>query len=572
MQYRVDYAASNAEEWVTCHRLGMLHERVTVVGPELTLYDFLSFMRWDYLRRHLTDGLRHIMARAGIAEPQCPKLLESVLAEFRRIMESEGIDWGDWKFHLNYRIHLNRSSSEADFDLLFKLVPMAKETEATLRRIILEGVETDDDRNGIVERRFYDLSTLPLNILLGDTVTVYFIPPADYLEPHPTKKADPYGIIRGRSRVKVAKGQPTAVLDEETKLIIGAHKFSHTLLLNIDFYCPIGCSDCYKTRMGTREYLDPELIKEGVKPKIYRHPELGELNPPTRGQVTEQAKRAVRWMNEDPRGQQVYDVIVSGGEPLLMPNETIKGILNEFQNAKNLRIFRICTGALFLGLPFRIDDELLDMLKDFSEATGVRVTIQAHLGNHHMISPEALIAVQKIRQRGIPIYSQIPIKNGVNFFLDDLDKTMEYLVELGRRQVAVGVEPYMFIVDMHPSTNAYYVPIEPLMQVWGMLVESHDYPGLERPRTLSVLFEGGNIILSGHTLFSAKKEVDKENDRVIYRIPRVGALTCWEPQIAEVFEYDEPLIEGVNDDPKSLEKLRTRWERMTARGEQGDSY
>jgi hypothetical protein len=87
-----------------------------------------------------------------------------------------------------------------------------------------------------------------------------------------------------------------------------------------------------------------------------------------------------------------------------------------------------------------------------------------------------------------------------------------------------------------------------------------------------VLFEGGNIILSGHTLFSAKKEVDKENDRVIYRIPRVGALTGWEPQIAEVFEYDEPIIEGINDDPKSLEKLRTRWERMTARGEQGDSY
>ncbi|MFA4016185.1 MAG: hypothetical protein RUDDFDWM_001288 [Candidatus Fervidibacterota bacterium] len=477
-------------------------------------------------------------------------------------MESEAIDWGDWKFHLNHRIHLNRSSSEADFDLLFKLVPIARETKATLRRIILEGVEIEEDKNGVVERRFYDLSILPLNLFLGESVVCYFIPPADYLEPHPTKKADPYGIVRGRSRVKVARGQPTAILDKETRLILGAHKFSHTFLLNIDFYCPIGCSDCYKTRMGTREYLDPQLVKAGFTPKVYRHPELGELNPPSKGQVAEQVKRTVRWMNEDPRGQQVYDVIVSGGEPLLMPNETIKGILNEFQHAKNLRIFRICTGALFLGLPFRIDDELLDMLKDFSEATGVRVTIQAHLGNHHMISPEALIAVQKIRQRGFPIYSQIPIKNGVNFFLDDLDKTMEYLVELGQRQVIVGVEPYMFIVDMHPSTNAYYVPIEPLMQVWGMLVESHDYPGLERPRTLSVLFEGGNIILSGHTLFSARKEVDRENDRVIYRIPRVCAQTGWESQIAEIFEYDEPLIEGVNDDPESLERLKTRWEQI----------
>lgn len=292
---------------------------------------------------------------------------------------------------------------------------------------------------------------------------------------------------------------------------------------------------------------------------IYKHPELGKLNPPTKSHIAEQAKSIVNWMNEDPRGQQVYDVIVSGGEALCLPNSVIKAIINEFQYAKNLHIFRICTATLFLGMPFRIDNELLDIFKDFSEATGVQVTIQAHLGNHHMISPEAVIEIQKIRQRGISIYTQIPIKNGVNFFLDDQDKTMEYLVELGRRQVLVGVEPYMFIADMHPSTNTYYVPIEPLIQVWSDLVESHEYPGLERPRTLSVLFEGGNIILSGHVFFSAKKQVDKDNERVIYYIPRICTQSRWKPKIAEVYEYDEPLLEGINDDPDSLDRLKRSW-------------
>lgn len=541
--------------------IGRLVKATSQLG--CSVLDLFSFLRYDFVQKYTTHSLHRIMEREGILQPQRPDLHESVLSELGNIAKSENIDWEDWNSHFKYRIHLNCTSSVHDFELFFSLVPMANKDESTLRRIILEGVETYENNNNVLERRFYDLSILPLNLLLGESVIRYFIPPVDYLEPHPTKKADPYGIIRGRSRAKVAKGKPTVVVDEETRLIIGSHKFTHTLLFNIDFYCPIGCSDCYKTRMGTREYLDPQLIKTGVKPRIYHHPELGDLKPPDKNQVTEQSKSVVRWMNQDPRGQQVYDIILSGGEPLLMSNKTIKAILNEFQYAKNLRNFRICTGALFLGLPFRIDDELLDILKDFSDTTGVQVTFQAHLGNHYMISPEAVITIQKIRQRGIPIYSQIPIKNGINFFLNDLNRTIEYLVELGRRQVLVGVEPYMFIVDMHPSTNAYYVPIEPLMQVWGMLVESHDYPGLERPRTLSVLFEGGNIILSGYTLFSASKIVDKKNERVIYRIPRISAEREWVAQVFEVFEYEEPLIPRINDDPNSLIKLKTQLKRFS---------
>jgi len=547
-----------AKELKTLKSLGYVASLSDEATQTTLLLDFLSFLRWIYLQKNLTPNLKHLLKKAGIPTPDLD-IAESNLLHFREIQISKKADWGDWRFHLNNRVHLNRTSSEADFDLFFSLVRTAKSNESRIREIIKAGIETDEDRNGIMERRYYDLSILPLNLLLGEPVTNYFIPPRDYLEPHSTKRPDPYGIIRGKSRSYVAKGRPAAIIDEETKLILGAHKFNHTLLLNIDFYCPIGCSDCYKTRMGTREYIDSDLIKTGVKPKIYRHPELGQLNPPSKAQVIDQSKRVVRWMNEDRRGQQVYDVIISGGEPLWMQNETIKAILDEFQMAGNLRILRICTGTLFLGMPFRIDDDLLDSLKDFADSTGVRVTIQAHLGNHHMISPEAVIALSRIKARGIPVYSQIPVKNGVNFFLDDSNKSFEYMIELGRRQTIVGVEPYMFIVDMHPSTNLYYVPIEPLMQVWSKIVESHDYPGLERPRTLSVLFEGGNIILSGHALFSAKKTVDKNADKVIYQIPRVTAQEGWKAIVEEFFEFEEPLLKGINDDPNSLGKLRTEW-------------
>jgi L-lysine 2,3-aminomutase len=247
-----------------------------------------------------------------------------------------------------------------------------------------------------------------------------------------------------------------------------------------------------------------------------------------------------------------------------MSNEQIEEILREFRKARNLQIFRICTGTLFLGLPFRFDDGLLRILAGFSESTGVRVTIQAHLGSYEMISPEALIAIEKIKRAGISVYSQIPIKNGINFFLNDPDKTLSCLVELGRRQAIAGVEPYMFIADMHPSTNAFYVPLEALMQMWAKLVESHDYPGLERPRTLSVLCGQGNIILSGHALFSSTKQVDIKNDRVIYKIPCISTTDKWIANICDVFRYEEPLIPGINDNPNSLETVKANWAKASA--------
>jgi len=288
------------------------------------------------------------------------------------------------------------------------------------------------------------------------------------------------------------------------------------------------------------------------------------VGPPSAAALPEHTRDLVAWLNTDPRGQSIHDVIVSGGEPFVLSNDKIAAVLEEMAKAKNLRVLRFCTGTLFLGLPMRIDEQLADLLGEFASRTGIRVTVQAHLASHEQIVPETLIAVSRLRKRGISVYSQTPIKEGVNFFLDDPKATLAALVELGRKQVAVGVEPYMFIVDMHPSTNAFYVPIEPLIAVWGALVESHEHPGLERPRTLSILFEGGNIILSGATLLSAQKVIDRERGVVTYRIPRICFDNQGRPDIAEVFEYSEPIGE-YNDDPDSLKKLQARWEALRLR-------
>lgn len=526
--------------------------------PEINWMEFLTFLRWNYYKKWKDIPLEKLIKNSGTIEPTKPFEDENLIRKCLNFKEDQDIHWGDYKFHLSHRIHLHKNEGSQNNLLNYiaefsRSVPDLKINSAFLLKIVNEGIANSHDTGA---KRFFDLSILPLNILLGNEVTKYFIPPEDYLEPHFTKKGDPYGIIHGVTRAKIKDTESNrVVIVDDDKNILGSHKFSHTLLFNIDFYCPIGCSDCYKTRFGTREFTDKEF-----KHKFYSLEEIGEIFPPTKAEVVQQTKKTVQWMNNTLRGQQVYDVILSGGEPLYtLSNETLKDVLKEFAESKYLKVFRICTGSIFLGLPFRIDHELLDILIKFSESTGIKVTFQAHLGNHHMISPESIIAIKRIRRKGIPIYSQIPIKNGINFFLEDREKTLNELIELGRKQNIIGVEPYMFIVDMHPSTNAFYVPIEPLLQVWGDLVESHDYPGLERPRTLSLLFEQGNVILSGNNLLVMKKFINKDLGYVEYRIPRIGGDVNWVAKVVEPFVYREPLFKGINDDSNSLNQLKEHW-------------
>jgi lysine 2,3-aminomutase len=430
--------------------------------------------------------------------------------------------WGESSFHLADRITTSTR--------LCEILPELARERPSIEKVIARG---------------YKLSLLPLNCLLGPEVYRQFVPPADFYQPHPTKSLDPYGIYT----------QEAGVLDVAEGVWLGARKFRHTLLVNVHGYCPMGCSDCYKS-CYTRE-------KQGKALGI------NEIDAPDTTQLTTQMRRLVAWLNETP---EVYDVIISGGEPLIRPNSHIRAILSSLQRARHLRVLRFCTGTLFLGLPFRFTDDLLELMQEFQEETGIGIRIHAHLSNWLQISPEALIAVARIRQRGIAIYTQVPIREGLNFFRHDPEKTLEYFVRLGRFQAIVGVEPYMFIADMHPRTNHYYVAIEPLLRLWCRLVESHTYPGTERPRSLSILFSQGNIVVSGALLLAMRKSVDADSGVVTYKIPTSRFLSGDAANVKQgvsYFTFREPLIVGENDNPSSLAEVRDQWREVVGYDDNG---
>jgi len=470
---------------------------------EMILHLF-KLMRHEYCKKHEYD-IKNLLKMANFDIPTKDIYVENEELLYE-IIDKEGLDWGDTNFHLRYRIQ--------DVNDLITLRPELQDSKSSILKVVNE--------------KGYLLSILPLNLLLSREVLNQFLPPPDFSIPHPVKDIDPYGIASPDAKVM------------KNNLWLGSKKFPHSVLMNIHGHCPIGCSDCYKSYY---------VREKGREDKLGAGDPYEEL--PIR--LKEQVKLLVEWLNANP---QVYDVIISGGEPLLRPNTHIKLMLEEFKKAKHLKIMRICTGVIFLGLPFRIDDELLKTLSEFVEETGIKITFQAHLSNYLQITPEAVIAVKKIREAGFNIYSQTPIKEGVNFFSNDIEKTIIFLRELVRKQFLIGVEPYKFIVDMHPRTIAYYVPIELLAKVFSALFDSHVIPDLERPKTLSILSKQGNLILSWHSLFAMKKEVDTKKGIVKYHIPKVILEKIEE--VIDDYVYEEPLLVS-NKDPDSLLKIRNNW-------------
>ena len=442
---------------------------------------------------------RAFMKNVGTEFPSVDDIETGARQRLLSLTESRGLGWDDAGFHLKYRI-----TDPEDLFALFQ-----EKGGSGLERAVEQG---------------YVFSMLPLNAVLPEEVLTNFVPGCDYFDEHPSvNPEDPYGLFTGEARITGRHGR-----------YLASRKFRHSALMPITSFCPVGCASCYRGYY-TRETRENGSLSIG------------------KGTIHEQAAELVEWLNMHP---EVYDVIITGGEPLMVGNVVLKEIFDNFRGAEHLNIARICTGAIFQGMPFSIDDELLNMLGEFSYETGKRVTFQAHLSNHWQITPEALQAVRRIKKMGFGIYSQVPIKEGVNFFRENLDKTMYYLTELGRRQAVAGVEPYKLIMDIHPRTQKGCVPLELMLKVWSRVGESHDYPELERPKTLSILCPEGNIILSGYTLANMRKEVDRGKGMVIYRIPAVYQLSAGEPRMERMFTYGEPLMPGYNDDSGSLDMIR----------------
>ncbi|MBI4146805.1 4Fe-4S cluster-binding domain-containing protein [Candidatus Woesearchaeota archaeon] len=382
------------------------------------------------------------------------------------------------------------------------------------------------------------MSILPYNAVMGDTTLKKYIPSrSDKFSGNWRHSMDPYGIFRGMDRVVAIDGN-------ENETYLATRKFSYAVLANITEACHIGCDGCYKgsmvrTALSALAEVYPEYAQ--IKKQLNLQEERAER----------QAELLTQWLNQN---QEVDTIVISGGEPTLFSNSALKKILEQYTQAEHVKVVRMCTSSVFQGMWYRIDHEFVQMLQDFESETGKQVYINAHVTDDYQLSaPEARMAVDKLESAGITIHLQMPLQEGINFQRDDMAWSIEKLRRISKLAYGLGVIPYKMIVDMHsPSHSDLTVPIETVTKVIGFLDQHEHHSDHERWQAYNILHEQGNLYLTAYPHFTADKEIDTRTQIVTYFIPKVEFNGR---KRVVVHTYQEPLINGHNDNPNSFGEI-----------------
>lgn len=148
------------------------------------------------------------------------------------------------------------------------------------------------------------------------------------------------------------------------------------------------------------------------------------------------------------KNNKLEEVILSGGEPLLLGDRQFERKLAEVREVAPRAVLRVHTRALTFN-PFRVTDELCEILKRYD----VRA-IGLHIAHPAELTADFKSAIIKLRNLGVLLLANTPLLAGVN------DEN-PILRELFQSLYALGVLPYYLYHYMpnSPGSDSYNLPV-----------------------------------------------------------------------------------------------------------------
>ena len=156
-------------------------------------------------------------------------------------------------------------------------------------------------------------------------------------------------------------------------------------------------------------------------------------------------ERGLEYLREH---QEIRDVIVSGGDPLLLADEKLDWILTELRAISHVEIIRIGS-RIPVVLPQRITMGLIRVLRKHQP-----IYLNTHFNHPDEITETSAKACARLADAGIPLGNQTVLLRGVN---DD----PEVMKRLMQRLLAIRVRPYyIFQADMVQGTDHFRTSVE----------------------------------------------------------------------------------------------------------------
>ncbi len=160
--------------------------------------------------------------------------------------------------------------------------------------------------------------------------------------------------------------------------------------------------------------------------------------------------RAITYIEATPA---IRDVLLSGGDPLTLPDEKLEYLLSRLQQIPHVEMLRIGTKVPVV-LPHRITPALTRMLKRYHP-----LWMSIHFTHPDELSMEAREACTRLADAGIPLGSQTVLLAGINDRVD----TMKNLV---RGLLRIRVRPYyLYQCDPIIGSAHFRTPVEKGLEI-----------------------------------------------------------------------------------------------------------
>jgi len=144
---------------------------------------------------------------------------------------------------------------------------------------------------------------------------------------------------------------------------------------------------------------------------------------------------------------QIRDVIVSGGDPLILPLQVLENILARLRAIEHVEIIRIGT-RVPVFLPMKVTTELTDMLQKYHP-----LYMNIHVNHPYEITEELAEAADRLTRAGIPLGNQTVLLAGVN----DCVHIQRALVH---GLLGIRVRPYyLFQCDLVEGAGHFRTPV-----------------------------------------------------------------------------------------------------------------
>jgi lysine 2,3-aminomutase len=153
------------------------------------------------------------------------------------------------------------------------------------------------------------------------------------------------------------------------------------------------------------------------------------------------------------RHTEVRDVLLSGGDPLVLPNDELETLLKGLRKIDHVEVIRIGS-RMPCVLPMRITEDLVQMLTKYHP-----IYLNTHFNHYREITLEAKEACERLVDAGIPVGNQSVLLRDVN----DCPRIMKKLVH---ELMMIRVRPYyIYQCDMSRGISHFRTSIAKGMEI-----------------------------------------------------------------------------------------------------------